>query len=39
MDDYFQKPKIETGAEKSERLRKKMQETNEEMQKIVEKIE
>ena len=39
IDNYFEKPKVETASEKSERLKQKMEQTNNEMQRIVDKIE
>ena len=38
IEDYFAKPKVESAAERSANLRKKMEQTNAEMQKIAEKI-
>ena len=39
IDDYFEKPKVESAAERSAKLRAKMEQTNTEMQEIAKKIE
>ena len=39
IDNYFEKPKVDTANEKSERLKQKMEQTKNKMQRIVDKIE